>query len=896
MRIYAVVVPGSGTVTLLFTDLVGSTESLVALGEDRYDSVRDEHEVLVAGTIAAHHGEVVKSTGDGYVGAFLRAGDAIAAAAEIQRRIARRNEDSGVALGVRIGISVGDVVERAGDYQGVAAVEAARLCAAAAGGQILVSETVRSLVGSRGGHDFVALGELDLKGLPPLATVAVRWGDDAPVFAPSGGAKGNLPASVDRFVGRQHDSNALRALLGERRLVTLTGPGGSGKTRLALEVVRSMAAEHADGVWLVDLAPIDDETVIAEATMAALGLRGSDAPARDVLRSHLAARDTLLLIDNCEHVLGGAATLIAELLAGCPLLRVVATSREPLRVPGEAQYEVEGLGCDEAVELLAERVPGQRRIDDPDAIERICVALDGMPLAIELAAARLRVLSLAQLADRLDDQLAFLARGMRTAPERQRTLRATLDWSYDLLDEDERVVFRRVGIFAGGFGPDAAEHVVADDQIPRARVIDLLEQLVERSLVTMVLGDSHARFRLLEPVRQYAAERLGEASEREALAQRHLKWVRHFARDAFLEFFVAQRESTVRISEEHPNICQALEFAITNRDGVTAARIIEQLGYPWFTAGQPDARLWCERVLAVVPADAPALTRAGALVATGMMRQGARQYDAALSLFLEARELYRSAKSMLGEALALLWLGRDAFFRAPASAKARTLCEEALSRFRELDVPAGAGWCLTFLAQIAMAAGDDDLARRRAEEAVQLGRSTHIGQNVGEGLHVLAMLDSRAGDFESADRRLAEMIAIDKAAGDRFDLLLGHARATEVAASRGDVARAVSHLATGAELAREMPSSEPALGLLASAAYVAFVDGRAGDAAVLFGACLGLSLSPNPVTFPDQFRPIVEALEAQGLHDEIAAGAILSADEALERVVELASPRPSPPT
>ncbi len=621
--------PKAGTLTLLFTDLVQSTESLVSLGEDRYDSVRDEHDALVGGTIGAHHGEIVKHTGDGYMAVFSLAADAVAAAAEIQRLVATRNEASEVALRVRIGISAGDVTERAGDYQGVAAVEAARLCAAATSGQILASETVRSLVGSRGSHDFVTLGEIDLKGLPPLATAAVRWCADAPVFAPAAGAKGNLPASLDRFIGRQHDRDAIRALLGERRLVTITGPGGSGKTRLALEVARSIGAEHADGVWLVDLAPIDDETLIAEATMAALGLRGGDAAARDVLRSYLAGRDTLLLVDNCEQVLGGAAMLITELLAASPLLRVVATSREALRVPGEAEYAVEGLGRDEAVELLAERVPGQRRVEDADAVERICAALEGIPLAIELAAARLRVLSPAQLADRLDDQLAILAHGRRTAPERQRTLRATLDWSYDLLGEEEQTVFRRLGIFAGGFSPDAAEHVVADAQIPRSRVIDLLEQLVERSLLTMAPGGSGARFRLLEPVRQYAAARLDAAGEGNALAQRHLDWVRHFARWAYLEFFVSQREATVRISEEHPNICQALEFAIDKRDAASAVRILEGLGFAWYMVGQPDARLWCERVLAAVPADAPDVTRAGALVATGVMRQEALQYDAA---------------------------------------------------------------------------------------------------------------------------------------------------------------------------------------------------------------------------------------------------------------------------
>jgi predicted ATPase/class 3 adenylate cyclase len=891
-RAYAAVVPGTGTLTLLFTDLVGSTESLVALGEDRFDSVRDEHDALVGGAIAANDGEVVKHTGDGYMAVFPRASDAIGVAAEIQRLIASRNETAEVALGVRIGISAGDVTERAGDYHGMPVIEAARLCAAATGGQILASETVRSLVGSRGGHDFVALGDVDLKGLPPLAVVAVRWGDDAPVVAPARRTKGNLPASLDRFIGRQHDIDAIRALLREYRLVTLTGPGGSGKTRLALEVGRSIGAEHADGIWFVDLASIDDETVIAEATMAALGLRGSDAPAPESLRSYLARRDTLLVLDNCEHVLGGAARLIADLLAECPRMRAVATSREPLRVPGETEYAVEGLTREEAVELLAERVPGQDHIDDTDAVERICVALEGMPLAIELAAAKLRVLSPAQLADRVDDQLAVLARGRRTAPERQRTLRATLDWSYNLLDGDQRAVFRRLAVFAGGFMPEAVEHVVADDQISRTRVIDLLEQLVERSLLTRVAG-SRSRFRLLEPVRQYAAERLGAAGERNALAQRHLEWATHFARRAGLEFFVAQHESTVRIGQEHPNICQALEFAITNREGVTAAKIIEALGYPWLTTGQPDARLWCERVLAQVPADAPAVTRAGALLVTAMMLQPAHQYDVALSLLLEARELYRSENSVQGEAWAAVYLGIDANVRAPASAKAQALFEEALCGYRESDNPVGAGWALTFLALVALDAEDDDLARQRAEEAVQLGRTAHVDQVVAVGSRVLAILDSRAGDFQSADRRLAELIAILEAARDRVQLLAAHSTAAESAALRGDVARAASPLAAGAELAREMQTSErmqPAdhapldLMLVETAAYVAYMAGRLNDSAVLFGGRLSLS----PLALPPRFRVILDALEEQGLREEIAAAANLSADEALERVAELA--------
>jgi tetratricopeptide (TPR) repeat protein len=274
-----------------------------------------------------------------------------------------------------------------------------------------------------------------------------------------------------------------------------------------------------------------------------------------------------------------------------------------------------------------------------------------------------------------------------------------------------------------------------------------------------------------------------------------------------------------------------------------------------------------------------------------MMLQEALQYDAALSLLHEARALYRSAGDMPGEAWALTWLGWDAFYRAPASAEAKELFEEALSRYRESNQPAGASWCLAFLAQVALHAEDDDLARQRAEEAVRLGRSEQIGNTVAAGLRVLAILDSRTGAFDSSDRRLAEAIAINEAAGARALLVWTHATAAELAASRGDLCRATCHLAKGANFAREMQTEELALELVASAAYVAYMDGRARDAAVLFGAHVGL----DPSKFPQRFRPILEALEEQGLHEEIAAAASLNADEALAYMTALTLDRPVNP-
>src|SRR5262249_9201293 len=330
------------------------------------------------------------------------------------------------------------------------------------------------------------------------------------------------------------------------------------------------------------------------------------------------------------------------------------------------------------------------------------------------------------------------------------------------------------------------------------------------------------------------------------------------------------------------------------RDAITAATIIGALGYPWREVGQPDARLWCERVLAAIPADAPA-PRANALVATAFTLQEALQYDAAKRLLLEARELYRGVTDVPGETWAPAWLARTAFFRAPASAEAKTLLEEALSRYRESNQPAGAAGILGYLAQVALHAEDDALARQHAEEAVQIGRSTRASQTVAAGLRVLAILDSRAGDFDSSDQRLAESIAIDEAAGDSGLLVWTHATAAQLAASRGDLSRATTHLAKGVDLAREMQTPRLALEFVAAAAYVAYMAGRAHDAAVLFGACS----ASHPLTakrpMDPAFPSIVDALEEQGLGEEIAAGANLSADEALEHVAALTRNRPVNP-
>ena len=888
-----------GTVTILFTDLVGSTDLLVALGELRFDQIRDEHDTLVGGSINAHGGEIVKHTGDGYMAAFVTASGALAAAIEIQRRMVARNAQSDVPLDVRIGLSSGDATLRGGDYHGIVPVEAARLCAAATGGQILCAAVVSPLVPTGDDLDLVQLGELDLKGLPPVAAVAVRWGADAPVHGPAA-AVGNLPASLDRFIGRESDLETIPTLLDDHRLLTLTGPGGSGKTRLALEVARSVAPHFGDGTWLVELAAVDDQSLIAETTVAALGVRASDLRSIDQLEAHLEAQDVLLIIDNCEHVVDGVAAFCARLLSRCPRTHILATSREPLRVPGEREHCVEPLSPDEAADLFLERAPASNRPADAsrDAIERICTAVAGIPLALELAAARLRVFSPEQLAERLDDQLGILTQGGRTRPGRQQTLRATLDWSHDLLNEDEQIVFRRLATFAGGFTLDAADQVVADDGAGGGHVIEVIEELSARSLVARSASGAKQRLQLLEPVRQYAAERLDEAGERGAVAARHVAWCVRLTRHVSGEMFVSPGTAMARIDADHGNVCGALEYALGTGDVVSAARIVDALAFAWFTTGRPDALHWCERVLGVLPKDAPPRARAGALVAAGIFLQEQVEYERAVALLLEAHDLYQSLGNALGEAWTSIWLGRAAFATNVANTPPEVWYSRALEHFRANGIQVGVAWCVAVLAVAAREAGDSELARARGEEALQLGRSAGVDLAVGEGLRVLALLDADAGDVSLAEARVAEMIRLHEASGDSYQLVNAHLTAAEIAVQAGGVQRAASHVLLAADLARGTGSGERVLDIIAAAALTLFTATKYAEAALLAGAFDSASTSSRFVSL-DLYRPVLSSTRstiekplasAKAYRAAFEAGRSVSLPEAMERACEMLTP------
>ncbi|MCJ7437005.1 MAG: adenylate/guanylate cyclase domain-containing protein, partial [Acidimicrobiia bacterium] len=533
----------SGTVTFLFTDLEGSTRLWEAHPEAMRAALA-RHDEILRDAVEEHGGYVVKTTGDGLHAAFALARDAVSAALDAQRRLVAEDWVLPEPLRVRMGLHTGAAELRDGDYYGSAVNRAARVSAAGHGGQILVSlvteELVRDDVPAEA--SLVDLGEHMLRDVerpervfqlshPAITSQFPRLQTDERV-------SGNLPDARDSFVGRTRELAELDASLTLTPLVTLTGVGGVGKTRLALETARRAQDRFADGAWLVELAPVTDAELVGAATAVALGVRERPGePVVETLRAWLARRQALLVLDNCEHVLGAVARLVDALVAAAPALRVIATSREALGIPGEQTRPVPSLGVPEtagvtiddlrasdSIVLFADRAcraDPTFEVDDSTAgaVVQICRRLDGIPLAIELAAARVRAMDAGEIARRLDERFRLLTGGSRTALERHQTLRAALDWSYDLLDPVERIVFDRLSVFRGGFTLDAAEHVVAGDGVDEHEVVDIVIRLVEKSLV--LREPVMARYDMLETMRVYARDHLVESGDAASARERH---------------------------------------------------------------------------------------------------------------------------------------------------------------------------------------------------------------------------------------------------------------------------------------------------------------------------------------------------------------------------------------
>ncbi len=643
----------------------------------------------------------------------------------------------------------------------------------------------------------------------------------------------NLPAPRTQLVGREQDVASVRETLlhHDGRLVTLTGAGGCGKTRLAFAAALDLLNDFGDGVWLVELAALADPSLVAAATAAPFGVQNRPGrPLVDTLAAYLRSRSVLIILDNCEHLIEAAARLVGELLERCPTLWILATSRAPLRIAGEViwlvpplatpdplrTYDPDELADYAAVRLFVDRVRASRRgfsltPMNSAAVAQVCARLAGLPLALELAAARERALSVGEIAQRLDSSLRLLTAGNRTAPTRQQTLEATLDWSHHLLFAPERVVFRRLAVFAGGFDVQAVEAVCADDTVRRDDVVDVLSALVDKSLVVAEDQVDVARYRLLEPIRQYALEHLAAAGESEAVRGRHSAYYLGLAEGAAAELWgphttgpfgnATQVASQSRLERDHDNLRMAQAWSEKHGSAETLARWCVALWGFWFLRGHLDeCRRWIEVALARGAQVEPAL-RARLLGPTGWHAKQRGDYTGAIGAFEEALALFRSVDDEWNSGAMLNQLGMSVGYLGD-SVGARRRLEESLAVFRRLADPWGVGFGLLNLAELLRSGGDIAEARALLQEGLPLLQGSGDIFLVLETLIELGGLALETDQLDRAASCARDGLPLLRDSGMRWYLPEALELAAGLASARGQPPRA-ARLLGAAETARE---------------------------------------------------------------------------------------------
>ncbi len=751
----------AGTVTMLFSDIEGSTRLLEQLGE-RYADVLGEHHRIVRSALAAHGGAEIRTEGDAFFAVFTRARDAALATAEIQRGLAAHAWPESRLVRVRIGVHTGEPNVIDDDYQGLDVHRAARICSAAHGGQVLISDATAQLVmgGTPIGLVFDDLGEHRLKDLsrPERLFQLTPEGldGDLPPLRTLGAARTNLPALPTSLIGRRRELDELTSLLREDavRLVTLTGPGGTGKTRLALSAAAEASGGFPGGAQVAFLAGVEDADHVLPAVAAALAIRDEPGVALiDSVASCLDSSPPLLVLDNLEHLLD-AAPLVAELLARVPSLTVMATSRAPLHVNAEREVAVPPLPDADAARLFVERARAVRSdfelADGADAaVTAICHRLDGLPLAIELAAARTRVLSPEALLARLDRQLDLLVGGPRDAPDRHRTLRATIAASHELLAPAEQALLRRLAVFAGGFPLDLVAPVAAVDD---AGALTGVEALVEQSLLRPIApAAGEPRYLMLETIRAFAREQLDERGETDALRERHAAAVVELLERAARQIKGAEQvDGLDRIDAELDNVRAAIAWMRDAERPDLELRVAAAIGLYGVIRGRwSEVRPWAEHAVAHGPGSTPE-SYARALASASWLvhwEQGAgherRLSERLLEFADEHGDRLGRAHALMGLALAEVYGDGD-----PQSAMA--FLEEAAALCRDLDDDHFLGIVLNNHGDAALNAGDLDTARERFAESLAVGERRGLPDRIVMARGNLATALLAGGDAAAA--------------------------------------------------------------------------------------------------------------------------------------------------
>ena len=906
----------TGTVSFLFTDIEGSA-SLAQAYPREFPALLARHHAILRQAIDANAGHVFQIVGDGFCVAFATASEALAAAIDAQRAL-QREVWAPVAVRVRMGIHTGPaqasgVRDGASGYIGYATLAfAQRVMSAAHGEQVLLSGSAAELVRPRlpTGAGLRDLGANRLKGWTDSEhlwqVVGPGLRHDFPPLWTLDAVPHNLPLPVTSFVGREEEIEELRHLVLATRLLTLTGAGGSGKTRLALEVAAGVLADFRDGVWLIELAPVADPALVPNIVAAVLGIREEeDRPLLATLLTYLRAKQALILLDNCEHLLKACATFAGAVLQASPGTRVLATSRESLGTGGELVWQVPTLRTPDpdarsslaaleaypSVRLFIERARFARNTfqatdADADVIAQICHQLDGIPLAIELAAARVKALDVREIARRLDDRFRLLTGGSRTALPRQQTLQALLDWSHELLPTAERILFRRLSVFAGGWALESAEAVCATEGIERSDVLELLTRLVEKSLVVLDVQGADPRYRMLETIRRYADGKRYEDRDGDHVRDRHLQHYSAQAEAAEQRFYHPdQRAWYLRIDAELENVRAAPEWSIAAADIEPGLRLVMALHRYWYARQYcREAFDWLGRLLAA-QGSIGSRSHAKALFVSSHL----------LTFFGDRAEARRLAEEglrlsgVLGDQETIVNAGWMLGSLHDRDAAARSYFEASLKLARAIGYTFGAMHCLTYYGRFEMLSG-------RYEAAIALLHECEVeARKLGGDLDQLA--DCRAylaeiallqDDVAAAEDLFDESMALYREAGSIFGVCTILSAKGRLALRQHHPDQAIGFFRESLALRRHFTSPRPVASILAQLALAHAAADQPIVAVRLAGARWALDDGATPAA--TDLDAVLGAIRAQVGESAFgaawAAGTSMSMEDAIADVVD----------
>ncbi len=777
----------TGTVTFLFTDIEGSTR----LWEQHPQAMCDalgRHNMLLHQAIAAHDGVVFKTMGDAFCAAFPTAPDALRAAVTAQQSLQSELWANSVPLRVRMALHTGTCAVRDGDYFGPPLNRVARLLSAGHGEQILLSQSAYELT-----HDALPAGcslqDLGAHSLRDLARpervyqlCCLELRAEFPPLKSLKTLPNNLPQQVTSFVGRERELGVIKDLLSRTRLLTLTGSGGCGKTRLSLQAAADVLDAYPDGVWLVELAPLTDPDLVPQTIANVLGI--AEQPGQSYLQSmleSLRSKTLLLILDNCEHILTACALLVTDLMRNCPNVKILASSREGLGIAGETVYRIPSLSLPdrkqkatpeslpqyEAVRLFLDRAEAVLPAfavtsANAPALASVCHRLDGIPLAIELAAARVRALSVEEINARLDNRFRLLTGGSKTALPRQQTLRALIDWSYGLLHGQEKVLLARLSVFIGGWTLAAAEAVCTGDEVEDWEVLDLLTSLVDKSLVSAEAEGGQTRYRLLETVRQYARDRLVEGAEELLAHKKHRDYFLTLAEEADPKLRGPEQVRWLSVLEtEHDNLRQALTFCLEERDGAEKGlRLGDALHDFWWTRGHlSEGRERLAALLLLPEVQAHPRELAAALNGAGILAYRQGDYRVAQWHYVRSLELRQKIGDRDGMAAALNNLGNLAKNQGDYAATG-ALYQEALTLNQASGNRRWEASNLGNLGNLARMQGDFGMAWSLQQESLKIKRELGDRNGIATSLNNLAWVAHDQGDFAAAWSLHQESLAL----------------------------------------------------------------------------------------------------------------------------------------